>query len=585
MTPAIMPGYIAYKRVSTVKQGTKGVSLSEQHDAISSYAERNSYPIDLWLEEMETAAKRGRPVFSLAMKLLRQGKYKGIILHKLDRGARNLKDWVDIGDLADQGIEVHFVTESLDLHSRGGRLSADIQAVVAADFIRNQREEIRKGISGRLKQGLYPLPAPIGYLNNGKGKMKTIDPVMGPLVRKAFGLYATARYSLETLGEEMLRLGLRNRIGARVTRTGLSTLLNNPFYIGLIRIKSTGEVFAGIHEPLIGKALFDRVHQVLTGKVNAKTQRHAFLYRRMLSCARCEYSLIGELQKGHVYYRCHGKQCQATSIREELADTEVNRLLQPLQFSDDETAYFKRRIAELRKHWATQMEDDRRSMKLQLEQVNNRLNRLTDAYLEQALEKTMYEERKTNLLLERKTIEENLAELTRSGGQGPDRIEKFLELAGNAPLSHRLASSEEKREMINILTSNRTVDGKKLEFEPSLPFRDIVNRFETTDGAHKRAIPRTWNRLLNTLARLNSADQLPDLSGVFGCRPEGQDTKSEIKEKKRGFAGSGKAGTIVPPGKKNGQSDQTNARIDKCQLSGSRQRRTHVLCGDEFQIL
>lgn len=75
--------------------------------------------------------------------------------HKIDRGARNLKDWANLGDLIDGGVEVHFAHESLDMNSRGGRLSADIQAVVAADFIRNLRQETRKGFYGRLKQGIY----------------------------------------------------------------------------------------------------------------------------------------------------------------------------------------------------------------------------------------------------------------------------------------------------------------------------------------------------------------------------------------------------------------------------------------------
>src|SRR6266498_5351359 len=206
----MMHGYIGYIRVSTTKQG-EGVSLEVQKDAISRYAERNQFQIGLWLEEMETAAKRGRPVFNQAMKLLRQEKHKGIILHKLDRGARNLKDWAEIGELSDQGVEVHFANESLDLHSRGGRLSADIQAVVAADYIRNLREESRKGFYGRIKQGLYPLPAPLGYVDCGKGNRKELDPVRAPLIRKAFELYATGKYNLDTLVEEMYRVGLQNK--------------------------------------------------------------------------------------------------------------------------------------------------------------------------------------------------------------------------------------------------------------------------------------------------------------------------------------------------------------------------------------
>src|SRR6185503_16650381 len=211
-----MQGYIGYTRVSTTKQG-EGVSLEVQKEAISRYAERNQFQIALWLEEMETAAKRGRPVFNQAMKLLRQEKHKGIILHKLDRGARNLKDWAEIGELSDRGVEVHFVTESLDLHSRGGRLSADIQAVVAADYIRNLREETRKGFYGRLKQGLYPLQAPIGYANSGKGRPKEPDPLTAPFVRKIFDTYASGKYSLVDLVAVAAALGFTNRHGKRVS--------------------------------------------------------------------------------------------------------------------------------------------------------------------------------------------------------------------------------------------------------------------------------------------------------------------------------------------------------------------------------
>ncbi len=511
-----MKGYIGYIRVSTVKQGTKGVSLIEQRDAILRYAERMGFTITIWLEEMETAAKQGRPVFNQALKLLRTGQAKGIILHKLDRGARNLRDWAAIGELSDQGIEVHFVNESIDLQSRGGRLSADIQAVVAADYIRNLREETRKGFYGRLKQGLYPLPAPVGYLDQGKGKPKTIDLVMGPLVRKAFELYATGHHNLETLGNEMYRLGLRTRSGGRVKRSSLSVMLNNSFYFGLIQIQKTNESFVGIHVPIIGKTLFDRVHGVLTGKVNARTKRHAFQFRRLLSCVTCRYSLIGERQKGHVYYRCHSKHSPRTAIREEVAETETSRFFERVQFNEDEKAYFKPKVLQMRKTWTIRHEEEIQSQNLKLSHIKDRLNRLTDAYLDQALDKTMFEERKKGLLLEQKTVEEVLGNLSRSSSQHPKRLEQFLELAGTAWLSYQLAFPEEKREMLNIITSNRLANGKSLDLEPALAFRGIVNRFKNSDGAPARAIPRIWDTILEELAALNTRGELPDLSVISG---------------------------------------------------------------------
>jgi DNA invertase Pin-like site-specific DNA recombinase len=509
-----MLGYIGYIRVSTVKQGTKGVSLQEQRDAISRYSERNQLPITTWLEEMETAAKQGRPVFNQALKLLRTGKAKGIILHKLDRGARNLRDWAAIGELSDQGIEVHFVNESLDLQSRGGRLSADIQAVVAADYIRNLRDETRKGFYGRLKQGLYPLRAPIGYKDQGKGNAKTIDPIQGPLVRKAFELYATTRYNLETLGRELYDLGLRNRNGGLVTRNGISTMLNNTFYMGVIQIQKTNETFIGIHEPIINKQLFVRVRGVLTGKINTRSKRHNFEFRRMLSCNSCKHSLIGERQKGTVYYRCHNKQCPKTSIREDVAGTEAARFFQKLRFNENEIAYFRAKILRLKMTWGVQQENDTRNLNVKLGQIKDRLNRLTDAYLDQALDKAMFEARKNSLLIDQKTTEANLANLARNGSATPTKLEKFLELAGSAGLSHAVALPEERRDMVKIFTSNRWVAGKNIDFKPSLPFQEIINRPELTCCDLEQDIPRTWDKIIDTLAALNSEGLLPDLSTI-----------------------------------------------------------------------
>ncbi len=504
-----MKQYFGYIRVSTPKQGREGVSLIEQKSAIEAYAERNRLTISRWFEEQETAAKRGRPVFNNVLKLLRQGKAQGLIIHKLDRGARNLKDWAEVGELSDQGVEVHFTSESLDLHSRGGRLSADIQAVVSADYIRNLREETRKGFYGRLKQGLYPLPAPLGYLNQGKGKPKTIDPVKGPLVRRAFELYSTGRYSFKTLGEELLRIGLRTTNGGPLNANALSVMLNNPFYFGLIRLRSTGETFPGIHPPIVSKAVFDRVHGILTGKLNTRVLRHDFLFRRLIKCIHCGYSLIGELQKGHVYYRCHGKQCPITSIRETVAGQELERVLRRVCFSDTEKEYLASRLTTLRETWTKDKDAHTNSLNLQLAQIKDRLSRLTDAFLDGAVEKPLFEEKKAKLLMDQKTAEENLARFVRESGSMPDRLTKFLELASSAWLSYENGFPEEKREMVKIATSNRSADRKNVELKPSIGFREIAERFPDSNCAPQRDIPRTLNRMLDKLIALCAKNLLP----------------------------------------------------------------------------
>src|SRR5207237_5642599 len=176
----------AYARVSTPRQGEKGVSLPEQRDAITRYADRHALEIVRWFEEQESASKKGRPAFNQMLRLLRLRVARGVVIHKIDRSARNLEDWNDIGKLVDAGVDVHFATESIDLKTTAGRLSADIQAVVAAHYSRNLREEVKKGLYGRLKQGFYPLRAPVGYLDHGSAKSKTPDPVQASLIKTVF---------------------------------------------------------------------------------------------------------------------------------------------------------------------------------------------------------------------------------------------------------------------------------------------------------------------------------------------------------------------------------------------------------------
>jgi hypothetical protein len=92
-----MNTYIAYLRVSTTRQGTTGVSLSEQRLAIARYSQTHNLRIGRWCTEVQTASRR-RPVFDDILKALRTRQAAGLLVHKIDRGARNLTDWARLGE-------------------------------------------------------------------------------------------------------------------------------------------------------------------------------------------------------------------------------------------------------------------------------------------------------------------------------------------------------------------------------------------------------------------------------------------------------------------------------------------------------
>jgi site-specific DNA recombinase len=487
-----------YIRVSTQKQG-EGVSLHAQQEAITVFASRNGLSVIEWFEEKETAAKSGRPIFNKMLKRLEKGAAKGLIIHKIDRSARNLRDWSVISDLSDAGIDVHFANEGLDFRSRGGRLTADIQAVIAADFIRNLREECIKGMTGRLKQGLYPFRAPIGYLDTGRGQAKIPCPIKAPLIREAFALYASGQHSLRSLLAEMNRRGLRNLAGQSISLHGIETILRNPFYCGIIEIKRTGQVYNGVHEPLIDTQTFTHVQDVKAGRAGKKVTKHNHLYRGLFRCGLCDSPMTPERQKGLIYYRCHTQACVTKTVREDAITHEVEQAFTSLQWGDEDAAQIQR-------HWHEWLNgqtrsDIQRSLELRIDQVKARQARLTDLLLDGTIDADDHSTRKRNLTLELRTLEDERDNATKNELK-PDEVGKFLELMKSLVLLHRLAKPAEKRLMVQNCFSNRQVHGKKLCLEPQNWLVEAKNAWGVPDGDPQRHTSRTLRLALEKLQHM-----------------------------------------------------------------------------------
>lgn len=493
-----MKSYFAYIRVSTVKQGEHGSSLQEQRAAIEAFAGRAGLTIAHWFEERETAAKQGRTAFNRMLAELESGRAAGLVVHKIDRSARNLKDWARLGELMDRGIEVHFVQDNLDLTTRGGRLSADIQAVVAADFIRNLRDEVRKGFYGRLKQGFYPLPAPRGYLDRGRGKPKEIDPVDGQLVRQAFELYATGNCGLHDLRLEMATRGLRSRTAKPLALDSISRLLRNPFYTGLVRIKRTGEAFEGVHEPLVSKAIFDRVQGILDGRLYPRFQFHRFLFRRLIKCERCGRSLSGERQKGRVYYRCHDYGCRGVSIGEERLDKLVREELAWLKVDDGDIGDFREVLAEEIANEEADAGRHRQRVERDLGLIDQRIELLTDAVLDGTIDKETYDRRKATLINQRLALREL------KSGPGSTYLQSIaqrFELGLAALRGYEIGNDDEKRDILKTVSSNLVVRQNEPVFPMLSPFADVREWSISAYGALRRGAVRT-SRSRESIRRL-----------------------------------------------------------------------------------
>jgi len=115
----------------------------------------------------------------------------------------------------------------------------------------------------KVRNGEWSGYAPTGYRNVRDGKMSRveIDPVLGPLVIEAFRLIAQKHSSLRQVLDVLTPRGLVSRTGKPLGVSALSHLIQNPFYVGMIRYQ--GALYEGKHQALVSPSLFDRAGRSL----------------------------------------------------------------------------------------------------------------------------------------------------------------------------------------------------------------------------------------------------------------------------------------------------------------------------------
>ena len=154
----------AYTRVSTRDQSTQS-----QRAEIERWLSGNGIQADRvsWYEDQESGTTLQRPEFERLKSDIFNGQVKTVVLWKLDRLSRNLRDGVNVlADWADRGLKIIIVTQQLELSGVLGRTIAALLLGLAEIEYGNIRERQRAGIDAAKARGVYKgRPA---KLNNSK---------------------------------------------------------------------------------------------------------------------------------------------------------------------------------------------------------------------------------------------------------------------------------------------------------------------------------------------------------------------------------------------------------------------------------
>ena len=468
--------YFIYTRKSTDTEDRQVRSLADQLSELRELARKEQLDVvDVFIEK-QTAKVPGRPVFAEMLERIEKGEASGILAWHPDRLARNSVDGGKVIYLVDTGVitDLKFPTFWFDSTPQG-KFMLSIAFSQSKYYVDNLSENIKRGHRQKLKNGIWPQKAPLGYLNDKATKNIYIDPRKAPLVKKAFEAYATNDFTFAQVRRKINDLGLTGYRDGLLSISNYQYLLKNPFYHGLIRYG--GEFYEGKHDPIISKKLFDDVQEVMTRKSKPKTNElKSYAYRGLLHCGECGCFITTETQKGHNYLRCTKRKgsCLQKYVREEVITSQIQTELKKYSLSDAVADWL---ITETRKN---KIENDKLlknqtdKVSIEILEIDAKLDKLMTAYLENALTLPEYQETKNKLVTEKLTLKNKLASLTRVSTTRFEPVINFLNDCKQAAIVAKSSDPAKIRSFFQKVGSNPLVQNHTLIFSPHLPFAFVT---------------------------------------------------------------------------------------------------------------
>ncbi len=336
----------------------------------------------------------------------------------------------------------------------------------------------------KIRNGVWPGWAPVGYTNNPKTRGIDIDYEKARKVKKLFEFYSTGRYTLKSLANWCKEKNLRGNLSKEIAVSNIQKILQNIFYIGLMKYR--GEIFEGKHEPLISKKLFDKCQEVMSkrGKVQ-EIRKHNFAFLGLLKCASCGASITAEIQKGHNYYRCTKKKglCQEKHyLREEALTEQIKTFLQKVSLSSQDTEKVLAALDSEQEQAKQQVQSKVESLKEQLNQVEIKLAKLLDVFLTDALSTEEYAAKKQELLSQKVELQEKITDFEQKGLSWLEPAREFVLSLNQAA---NLLSSPNPTAMTTFLKtigSNHILRNREFVFAPKIEYKLVAERSEAASS-------------------------------------------------------------------------------------------------------
>ena len=489
---------ILMARVSSEEQA-KGYSLGDQENRLVKYCNVNNIEIVELYKEDHSAKDFNRPEWKkIYIHIKRSHKNIDFLLFtSWDRFSRNIAEsYQVIKNLQKYNVLPQAVEQPIDFSIPENK--AMLAFYLAIPEIDNDRRSIKitGGIRKAWKSGRWTNRAPRGYSNSRDEENKPLiipHPDHSKIVKNIFRAIANGTSTQTELMKEA------NKKGLKVSKSQISRLLNNPIYMGKIRIpekEDEPEYFAqGIHEPLITEDLFYKVQSRLVTKraENNKASkiskvRDELPLRGYLLCSNCNELLTGSASRGKLgtrYFYYHCNKCKQERLRADLVNNKAVEFIKELTFNEKVKNLYEEVVKDVFESKGGNKTSDVKKLRANIKLIDERLEKAQMLLIDGAIDAPDYQSMKVRFEGEKEGYLQKIKITKATNSNFENYLNQGAGIVTNLYKYYISANTREKQKILgsifpgNLVFSNDSVRTLRLNSVIAsllLKFNDLHNK-------------------------------------------------------------------------------------------------------------
>ena len=476
---------VEYSRVSGKEQFDKNMSIINQKQAISEYAEKHNLQIvNSFGGTYESAKTDGRKEFQRMLDFIKKSKNKisTVLVYKMTRFSRTGGKAIAIADELREkyGIHVIAVSEPIDTSNANGVLFQDLQLIFGRWDNEQRKQVAMAGMKSKFEKGIWVVKPPQGYdIIRNNGERKIVVNADGKKIKKAFD------WKLQGMKNEEIILKLK-AVGVKMYKQQLHKIFTNPFYCGLISHGMLeGKVVEGIHEKMITTETFLAVNNIIQSStkhgVPHKLENINIPLKVFIKCSDCKEPFTGYIvkKKNLYYYKCRTNGCKCNKSAHkmhklflaDLAKYEVKEsILDPIKLELENTFY------ELNKENIERSSD----LNISLKDVDRNIDKLEEKYfIKEEMSKETYEKLKHKYQSEKQNIEKEMINASVTISNLKEMIEKATYLCKNLSKIWQEGDVSIKEKLQDLVFPEGIYFDKKIDAFRTSKLNSIISQIST----------------------------------------------------------------------------------------------------------